>query len=122
MLTIRKPVSSALTACILVHAVAGQCDAAGVPDWRHDIDAIVNDIRLLHPDPFAKTGKLTFLREAEALKAALPSLTEEQRVVRAMRLVASLGDGHTHLEPDTPAFADWYPVRLYEFTDGLFVT
>lgn len=32
-----------------------------------------------------------------------------------MRLVASIGDGHTQLEPDNPAFAYWYPVRLYQF-------
>jgi hypothetical protein len=122
MVTIRKTLSACLAACVTVLAGAGQGKAATVPDWRHDIDEIVKDIRLLHPDPFAKTGRLTFLREAEALKVALPSLTEEERVVRAMRLVASLQDGHTHLEPDAPAFADWYPVRLYEFTDGLFVT
>src|SRR5260370_27533502 len=56
-----------------------------VVDWRHDIDEFVNDIRLLHPDPFTRTGKVTFLREVNALKAALPYLTDEQRVVRAMR-------------------------------------
>jgi hypothetical protein len=122
MSTTRQTLSGGLVACMVVLAGAGQGKAATVPDWRHDIDEIVRDVRLLHPDPFAKTGRLTFLREAEALKAALPSLTEEQRVVRAMRLVASVQDGHTKLEPDTPAFADWYPVRLYEFTDGLFVT
>jgi hypothetical protein len=122
MFTIRKALSRALVACSVALAGAGQGKPATVPDWRHDIDEIVKDIRLLHPDPFAKTGRLSFLREAEALKAALPSLTEEERVVRAMRLVASLQDGHTKLEPDTPAFARWYPVRLYEFTDGLCVT
>lgn len=95
---------------------------ARATEWRQEVDRIVKDLRAHHPDPFTKVGSLTFLREAEALKAALPSLTEEQRVVRAMRLVASLGDGHTVLEPDNPTFAWWYPVRLYEFSDGNFVT
>jgi tetratricopeptide (TPR) repeat protein len=97
----------------------------GVPtvaDWRSDIDSIAADIRLFHPDPFAKTGKLTFLREVEAFKAAVPSLTDEQRMVRAMRLVALVGDGHTQLEPNNPRFASWYPFRLYQFTDGFFIT
>ncbi len=93
-----------------------------VVDWRHDIDEIVKDIRLLHPDPFTRIGRFTFLREVSALKAALPYLTEEQRAVQAMRLVASLGDGHTQLVSENPIFAYWYPIRLYEFTDGLFVT
>lgn len=96
--------------------------AASVGDWRADIDEIVKDVRLVHPDAFTKTGRLTFLRQAEALKRALPNLTEEQRMVGAMRLVASIGDGHTSLEPANPAFGFWYPVRLYQFSDGVFVT
>src|SRR5262245_54059824 len=80
-----------------------QAAPASVSDWRRELDEIVKDIRLLHPDPFTKRGYLSFLREAEALKAALPALTEEQRVAHAMRLVASIGDGHTQLEPHGPA-------------------
>ena len=91
-------------------------------DWRSDLDQIVADIRLLHPDPFSKVGRSAFLREVQSFRDGMASMTPEQRVVRAMRLVASLGDGHTMLEPNDPAFAYWYPVRLYEFTDGLYVT
>lgn len=100
----------------------GEAHAASVSDWRRDIDQIVRDVQAIHPNPFFKTGRVTFLRHAEALKAALPQLTEEQRVVGAMRLVALVGDTHTQLEPDRPDFALWYPIRIYEFTDGYFVT
>jgi len=93
-----------------------------VVDWRHDIDEFVNDIRLLHPDPFTRTGKVTFLREVNALKAALPYLTEEQRVEKRDLPCSRERIGHTRLEPVNLTFAYWYPVRLYEFTDGLFVT
>jgi tetratricopeptide (TPR) repeat protein len=47
---------------------------------------------------------------------------EEQRVVRAMQLVAKIGDRATGVEPESPTFDSWYPVRLYEFTDGYFIT
>lgn len=96
--------------------------AASVNDWRADIDQIVNDIRRIHPDPFAKTGRRAFEREVEALKAALPALGEGERLVGAMRLVALIGDGHTQLEPTDERFDAWYPVRFYEFTDGYFIT
>jgi tetratricopeptide (TPR) repeat protein len=96
--------------------------AATVEEWRSDLDAIVVDVRAIHPDPFARVGKLEFMRQAEALKSDLPRLTEEQRVVRAMRLIALIGDTHTQLEPSRPDFALWYPVRIYEFSDGYFVT
>ncbi len=90
--------------------------------WRADIDDIVGHVRLIHPDPFTKTGATSFLRAAEALKADMPNLTEEQRVVRAMRLIGSIGDGHTQLEPSRSDFALWYPVRIVEFADGYFIT
>ncbi|MGZ3374960.1 MAG: hypothetical protein ACXU8S_00010 [Phenylobacterium sp.] len=93
-----------------------------IAQWRTDIDSIVAHVRLTHPDPFTKTGSTTFLRAAETLKADLPALSEEQRVVRAMRLIASIGDGHTQLEPDRADFALWYPLRIVEFADGYFVT
>src|SRR5229473_2006576 len=110
-----------ILACLLL-AASSQSSDRSVANWRHDIEEIVKDIRSLHPDPFTKTGQTIFLREVEALKAAVPGLIEEQRVLWAMRVVALLGDGHTKLEPDSPAFAFWYPIRLYEFTDGYFVT
>lgn len=107
---------------VLVNGQTNANGAAKVNDWRSDIDSIVNDIRLLHPDPFTKIGKSAFLRQAAALKDAVPLLSEEQRVVRLMQLVASIGDGHTILEPNSAAFASWYPVRMYAFSDGYFVT
>jgi hypothetical protein len=96
--------------------------AATVRDWRHDIDAIVHDIETIHPNPFTKVSRADFERQAATLKAALPKRSEEQRMVGAMRLVASIGDGHTELAPKRADFAFWYPIRIYQFTDGYFVT
>ena len=93
-----------------------------VSDWVHDIDEVSADIRLIHPDPFTQTGKLVFLRSIERLKEDVPKLTEEQRVVRLMQVVASLRDGHTQLEADNPRFAYWYPIRILDFPEGYFVT
>ncbi|HEY6618331.1 MAG TPA: hypothetical protein VIY68_02190 [Steroidobacteraceae bacterium] len=96
--------------------------APTITQWRSDVDDMVNHVRLIHPDPFTKTGPTTFLRAAEALKADMANLTEEERVVRAMRLIGSIGDGHTQLEPTRSDFALWYPVRIFEFSDGYFIT
>jgi len=115
-----QPFTRIIAAVLLVSAVSAE--AATLAEWRHDVDQIVNDIRTIHPSPFTKTGELTFRRRVSALQEALPAMTEEQRVVEMMRIVATIGDGHTDLYPDQPAFASWYPVRVYEFTDGYFVT
>jgi hypothetical protein len=108
-------------ACLLWMLFGGS-SARSVSDWRQDIDEIVKDVEAVHPNPFAKTGKLTFLRRAEALKVDIPRLGEEERVVGLMRLIALIGDTHTQLEPNRPDFALWYPIRIYAFTDGYFVT
>jgi hypothetical protein len=114
-----KLASLAIAAALLLPLPAAAASAA---DWRADIDQIVRSAELVHPNAFTKTGKLAFLRQAQALKDHLPQLSEERRVVEAMRLVAAIGDSHTQLEPDDPAFALWYPVRFYEFSDGYFIT
>ena len=93
-----------------------------VAEWEQDIDQIVDYLLILHPNPFFSVGKTAFMRSAEALKKALPALSEEQRVVGAIRLVASIGDGHTGLVPNNPDFAYWYPIRVVEFSDGYFIT
>lgn len=96
--------------------------AASISDWRGDIAGIVSAIRTYHPAPFTKTGELTFRRRVAALEDALPALSEEQRVVEMMRIVATLGDGHTQLVADRASFGKWYPIRIYEFRDGVFIT
>jgi hypothetical protein len=108
--------------CIFSLTLIGETQAASVADWRQDIDEIVKDVQAIHPNPFFKTGRLIFLRRAESLKADIPRLTEEQRVVRVMQLIALIGDTHTQIEPNRADFALWYPIRIYEFTDGYFVT
>src|SRR5262249_18369445 len=96
--------------------------AATTLEWRADLDQLVQAIVANHPDPFVRCGRLTFLRAAQALSDAIPSLSEEQRMVGAMRLVAMLGDTHSQLTPMRPDFALWYAIRVYEFSDGYYVT
>lgn len=117
---IRRSILVALTTSILLFQTPAF--AASVDDWRHDIDEIVHDFETVHPNAFTNISHSDLLAQAAALKQALPSLSEEQRMVRTMQLVALIGDGHTQLSPNRPDFAYWYPVRLLEFTDGYFVT
>lgn len=110
-----------LAACLTAAGIADG-RAATVAEWRQNLDEVVRDVLAYHPDPFTKTGELAFRRRAAALQDALPQLNESQRIVALMRLVASLGDGHTTVELQDRNYAVWYPVRLYQFSDGYFVT
>jgi hypothetical protein len=91
-------------------------------EWIDSVDRMVDQIRATHPEPFAKRGRLEFLRSVEDFKHHLAEFSEEEKMVRAMQIVASLGDGHTQLQPDRSDFGFWYPIRVVEFPDGYFVT
>src|ERR1700761_7445881 len=103
-------------------AAPGPALAASIADWRHDVDTIVRDLETVHPNAFTKTAKSVFVARAAELRRSIPKLSEEQRMVRAMQLVALVGDGHTQLAPNRPDFSAWYPLRVYQFSDGYFVT
>jgi tetratricopeptide (TPR) repeat protein len=94
----------------------------GAEQWDNALDDWIVHLKGVHPDAFAKTGRLAWLRAADAFRRDLPRLTEEQRMVRMMQLNGLIGDGHTFLEPDRPDFGMWYPVHIVQFPDGYFVT
>ncbi|HET9230140.1 MAG TPA: S41 family peptidase [Vitreimonas sp.] len=101
---------------------ASPAAAADAPAWRSSLRHLADVVETVHPNPFTNIARADFERRARELERALPRLSDEQRMARAMQLVAMLGDGHTQLEPITDAFRLWYPIRLYEFSDGYFVT
>ena len=111
-----------VTAAIGTFLLTSTAQAGTVAQWDRDIDQIVTDIGSLHPHPWRNVGRSDFMRHAEALKAELPHLSEEARVARAMQLVALVDDRATSLEPDASASNTWYPIRVYQFSDGYFIT
>ena len=62
----------------------------------------------------------------DALARRAPSLSRDELLVGVLRLIALLGprNGHTGLFPGDPAHTrelHLYPLRLYDFADGLYV-
>lgn len=110
---------------VLASSVAGP-SLAGTNDvegWRSDIDSIVQEITSTHPNPWHRITADEFTVHVENLKAEVPTLDEEEIIVRAMQLVALLHDGHTMLRPvNHPAFKLWFPLRFDQFADGVFIT
>lgn len=93
-----------------------------VGDVRELADAIEN----FHPAPFRHVSRARFRAEVSRLARTLPGMTPNEQLVGLMRLVALLGphNGHTALFPLDPEHRrelHAYPVRLYAFTDGVFV-
>ena len=81
--------------------------------WRSDLQFIVQQIESRHPNPWFHTSRAEFTRRVEQFEQALSECSEEALIVRAMQLVASLGDGHTALTPfNHPLAPEWFPIRI----------
>jgi len=112
-----------------------------VEKWREDLQFLVEKVESAHRFPFSKITKEAFEGAAADLQTRIPSLSDHDIVVEMAALVARLGDGHSRLSipvvqgeaqgrahTATPAPADRellfrrYPVALYLFNDGLFIS
>lgn len=89
--------------------------------WREDLKYLAEQLRQRHPNPFYKTPEREFQRAVDELDKAIPQLERSDIVADFIRLAAML-DGHTNI-PFWQSGVDFhlYPLRLYEFSDGLFV-
>jgi RNA polymerase sigma factor (sigma-70 family) len=96
-----------------------------VRGWSNDIDFLLESIKRHHylyrtqPLPSATRNV------ANELKETISTISDERVVAELLRLMATLGDGHSYVAP-SPAFltrmpARQVPLRLYQFADGLFV-
>jgi hypothetical protein len=112
-----------------------------VEKWGEDLHFLVERVETAHRFPFSKVTKEAFEGAAADLKARIPSLSDHDIVVEMAALVAMLGDGHSRLSlpivqgeaqgrahTTTPVPADRdllfrrYPIALYLFSDGLFIS
>jgi hypothetical protein len=94
-----------------------------VAGWRADIDQAEKQIAATHPNPYRRVSRETLHASFDTLRHDLPSLTDDEAAVRLMQSVALIRDGHTGVFPGPQSTFDrWFPVRFYEFTDGVFIT
>jgi len=95
--------------------------------WGEDIDHLVEEMEAIHPDLFHGVSKEVFDRAVDDLVAAMPTLDDDEMLVGIMHLVAMISsdgrDGHMGVwPPDNPEVVHRFPIRIWEFPDGLFVT
>jgi hypothetical protein len=111
---------------MVAFASAGQARPSAPSTAADDIRELGKSIEQIHPDPFRSVSRQLFESEVSALARRAPALSEDELLVGVMRIVALLGprNGHTGLFPGDPSHTrglHLYPLRLYAFTDGLYV-
>lgn len=90
--------------------------------WRHDLSFLETEVKRMHYSPFRKVSQSDFEREARSLRDEVPRLTDNQIIVRLMRLMSLIGDGHTGTFPDlNSSWPQALPLQFGLFQEGLFV-
>lgn len=91
--------------------------------WREDLDFLAEELPKQHVNLFHTMTQAQFERAVRALRERIPALARHQVIVELARLVALIGDGHSRLDlADGPKITfQRYPLRLYFYSDGLFV-
>ncbi|HEX3249327.1 MAG TPA: hypothetical protein VHS05_07860 [Pyrinomonadaceae bacterium] len=85
--------------------------------WREDLHYLARELPNRHVNAFHTISRETFLSEVDRLDAAIPRMNGDEILAGLMRLVALIGDGHTHL--DLSADSLRYPIELQWFGDDL---
>lgn len=108
-----------LTLLILLSSCASQNATTEItPDaWRADLRYLARELPRQHVNAFHTITRETFAGEVARLDAAIPRMNGDEVLVGFMRIVALIGDGHTHL--DLPPSFRRYPVELQWFGDEL---
>jgi hypothetical protein len=123
-MTRRRPRRFAIVLLVLGAALAGgTAGAAPVPGASADVSHLVAEVTRLHPSPFHDVDEQGWRAAAASLVTRADGLRRDELVVEVMRLIASLGEreGHSGLFPGTSPGMRFYPLQLYDFSDGLFV-
>jgi len=106
--------------------------------WRQDLKFLAERVPKAHRNAFHSISSDAFDAAVSDVDRSIPSMSDHEVVVAFARLVAMLGDGHSRLllpgltDPmsDVPSFVSpkdpqlafhLLPVKLYAFTDGIFV-
>lgn len=75
-------------------------DATRDGRWQQAVEYLGSQLPYLHVDPYFKVSEADFQKSVTELANQVPDLNDEQIIVGIMRIVASIGDGHTRTYPN----------------------
>jgi hypothetical protein len=85
--------------------------------WREDLRYLARELPGHHVNAFHTVSRETFDAEVARLDAAIPRMNSDEVLVGFIRVVALIGDGHTHLDLAPNSLR--YPIEMQWFGDEL---
>ena len=93
-----------------------------VTEWEEDLDAFVQSLEKIHPDPYFRYNKDAFYSDLNLLKGKLDILTDDEVFLELSKLVTSLQDGHSHIPMHQGNLKlTAIPIMFYLFDNGLYI-
>ena len=95
--------------------------------WQTDLHTLISAREASHPDPWFGISRDEYVAAVELVVARIPELDDDQMLVEITRMAAmptwNGRDGHGGIFPwiETAKGLHAFPLRLYWFSDGLFV-
>lgn len=106
-------------------AQLGEARPAGQPltaaQWQADLTSMAEQMQRQHPNLFRRIQKTEFDAAISGLNARIPTLGQDEILTGFMKIVAMVKDGHSGLFPAEYFRSGVFPVRFYQFDDGLFI-
>jgi len=100
--------------------VAWAEESAG--SWREDLAIFQRELPRTHKNLFHSMTREEFDAAVTGLAARIGELDDDSIVTALARIVARVGDGHTHIDFTDPALGfHVLPMRLSIYPDGLYV-
>jgi len=122
---------SAATTSLMAQHAAQTAPESPIPDpatvtpeaWQEDLTFLAARISEQHPNPWHHVTRQEFEAAVSRLHGRIPELGYPQTLVGLMQIVALLGpgDGHSRVRLEPPFVGSLYPLRLWWFSDGLYV-
>jgi hypothetical protein len=115
-----------LVLCLFTHFISYAQNSVQLTkkQWLEDLEFVTKTLIDKHPNIYYRISedefKQTVVRAGQKIRR---SQRDEECLTAIREVVASLHDGHTSLGANNlPGYRDIFPVRLYEFSDGIFIT
>ena len=109
---------------VAFQSVSAQATGSLLPVTRSDAEVLIRTLRDGHPKLKTIAMRARFDSAASGLPDRIAALPRAQAIMEMARLIAVLADGHTQLGLWWDASVGFarYPIRVYLFDDGIFVT
>ena len=91
--------------------------------WKKDINYLVSQIKRLHYNMYHSVSKAEFENLVADVSENISALTDEQIIVKLMKIVGALGNGHNVIIPTSQKknALKQLPVQFYYFNEGMYI-